>query len=288
VGCSSDHGFPDERFAATESWIINGQIDTNHDAVVAVFAQQSGCTATLIHKDGNNAFGLTAAHCFGFGNLQVAVIGDDYNNPDAVLDIFDHQIHPQYVPQENSYDFAVFKTCGAGASTPIIPALRPEEDTLQVGSQIDHVGYGLLSYPNGSTSVRHHAIGQVDQLAITRERVAGVISYGDQGCENYGVSGRVTSVYTNFIAPYIGNPQPTTVSSTTASGATTGVGSGGAGSGPTSGAGATDGDWVAGNLADRDIDGNLQSGCSTSGHRAPGSLAWLWALALLGLVRRRR
>jgi secreted trypsin-like serine protease len=310
VGCSFESGAP-ERFGTDESEIINGQVDTTHDAVVAVFAQQSGCSATIIHVAAGNAFVLTAAHCFGFGALEVVVIGDDYNNPDAVLSVVDYQIHPQYDPQESTFDFAMVTAAGAGPSTPVIPALRPSEDNVQVGTPLDHVGYGLLSYPNGSTSVRHHAMGQVDQVGSIQigyaqpssgpcqgdsggpnlvtvaggERVAGVISFGDQGCSEYGVSGRVTAAYDSFIGPYTGNPEPVTASSSsTSTGSGAAVGAGGSGSGPTSGAGASD-DWVAGNTNNQDFDGEVQSGCNTSGGRsASGVLVFLATLFLFRLV----
>ena len=49
-GCSGEdeRGFvPEEYFGHTESWIINGQLDTTHQAVVATFTQNSGCTGTI-------------------------------------------------------------------------------------------------------------------------------------------------------------------------------------------------------------------------------------------------
>src|SRR5690606_25517477 len=70
------------------------------------------------------------------------------------------------------------------------------------------------------------------------ERVAGVTSYGDEACTEYGVSGRASSVY-NFITDFTGivPPSTTTAASSTsagvggAGGTGAAVGSGGAPSG---------------------------------------------------------
>jgi secreted trypsin-like serine protease len=316
VSCAPEAGMPrEEFFGKAESWIVNGQVDTTHDAVVAVFSNQSGCTATIIHVDGTNAYALTAAHCFGFGALEVVAIGDNYNSPDDVLGIVDYQIHPQYSPQDSSFDFALVRATGASASTPVIPALRPSEDAVQVGTQVDHVGYGLISYPNGQTTVRHHAIGSIAQMTLYQiayeqpvsgpcsgdsggpnlvttpsgERVAGVISYGDEQCNQYGVSGRVSNVYEGFIAPFIGNPEPTTVSSSASTSGAGGSDAGGAVSaGPTVGAGAG---WIAGNAEKVDHDGDVVSSCALGrAHRAGARslVSWLAALGALALMRRRR
>ena len=310
AGCAPDDA-SDERIGSSDWWIINGQVDTSHDAVVAIFAQQSGCTATIVHVDGVNVYVLTAAHCFGFGAIELVVVGDDYNAPEQVLTVTNYQVHPQYNPSDSTYDFAMITANGASGTLPVIPALRPTDDVVAVGTSLDHVGYGLTYYPSGQTSVRHHAIGSVAQLAITQigyeqpvsgpcsgdsggpnlvttpngERVAGVISYGDEQCAAYGVSGRVTAVYDNFIGPYTGNPEPTTTTTTTTStGTTTGVGGG---TGTSAGAGASD-NWVAGDMANREFDGDVRSGNGCSAGGASDGPAWPLLLALAGLLRRRR
>lgn len=331
TACSGEGGFdPEEHFGQTESWIINGQIDTEHDAVVALFSGQSGCTGTIIHVDGGNAYILTAAHCFGFGPIQQAAMGDNYQQATAVFNVVDYQIHPQYDPSQEQppspFDFAVLRATGANAGTPIIPPLTPYDDALAAGTPVLHVGYGLVSWPNGSTSQRHKASGVIDQVAPSQfaynqpvagpcsgdsggpnladmgsgERVAGVISYGDQSCEQFGVSGRASAVYTNFIVPFIGyDPYPptttgATTSSTTAttgSGATTGAG--GAPTGPSAGAGAEgpiEEGWLAGNATEKDYDGELltPSGCAMAPRRG-SDWGWLMgAVIALGASLRRR
>lgn len=325
VGCSEPGGFvPEEHFGVAESWIINGQLDTTHQAVVALFGQQSGCTGTIIHVSGDSAYVLTAAHCFGYGPLEQVAIGNDYYQATAVLDVVDHQVHPQYDSQNVSFDFAILRATPATSSTPFIPALTPGEDTLTPGTQVDHIGYGLTSYPNGSTSKRHHVIGSLSEVAQVQiaynqpnsgpcsgdsggpnlvqtpggERVAGVISFGDQECASFGVSGRTSSVYDTFIAPFMGT-EPSTVASTTATTATgtTTVGVGGAGPTSTAGVGGAGASlpgsgWVSG-TEEEDYDGEVvtSAGCAAAGGREDRGPAWLVALGAalaLGRASRRR
>ena len=322
AGCTAEEGFvPEEYFGHGESWIINGALDYDHDAVVAIFTQQSACTGTIIHVNPPSAYILTAAHCFGLGPVQWNVIGDDYNSPQAVLNTADYLVHPSYDDQQLVYDFAIIRATGASASTPVIPAMTPAEDNLHVGSPILHVGYGLVSYPNGDTSQRHRADGTIDQIAQIQigygqpntgpcsgdsggpniadaggERVAGVVSYGDQQCSQFGVSGRVSSVYDSFIVPFIGyDPSSSSSSSSSSTSSGTGgstsssSGQGGSGAGSVGGGPVNDG-WVAGSAKDDSIDGYIQqSGCATvaSGQRTAASWAWL-ALGLAGLAAARR
>jgi len=335
TGCTlpADHlppGEDGEAIAQSEDAIVNGQLDTEHDAVVAVFGKSSGCTATVIHVQGGYAYILTAAHCFGQGAVEVAVMADDYQSPSAkAFSIVDYQIHPSYNAQNILFDFAMMKAAGAGPNVPFIPALSPQEDILKKGTVIDHVGYGLTKVPNGSTTKRHHVEGKVDQLAKTQfrynqpiagpcsgdsggpnlvdtangERVAGVISYGDQQCNQMGVSGRVTAVYDSFIMPFINKntgsssasssaSSSSSTSSSSGAGGSTGVGSGGVGGSGVS----DDGNWVAGNYEDRSYAGDVLTSCSVSAtnwraassrHSGSGHASWLLLLAL-GLTARRR
>ncbi len=317
LGCS---GAPEsESLAAARDAIINGELDTEHQAVAAIFASMSACTGTVIQVSGGSAYVLTAAHCFGNGPIEYVVLGDDYQSASAVLNVVDYQVHPLYDDQQLVYDFAMIRAVPAGPSTPFIPVLTPEEDFIAPGTALEHVGYGLTSYPNGSTTQRHHGFGSIDQLDPVRisyqqptvgpcsgdsggpnlvdtpsgERVAGVVSYGDQECKQVGVSGRVTTVYKPFILPFLGG-DPGATSATTAStgagpsttttsgGATTGVG------------GAAPGGWVAGDLEQQDYDGQiLMSQCAalppaSASARAAGAAPWLVLWASLGVARLRR
>ena len=221
-----------ERPGSVGEPIIGGTPDTTHQAVVAVLSQNSACTGTIIQKTANYGYVLTAAHCVG-PDLAVVAQGNDYNGGGLVYySIDDWQAHSGYNQQVN--DFAMLRVVGVGGATPVIPAMTPAQDALQIGTPILHVGYGMTSYPNSNNSARYKVPGSVSsltqllvyyddpnsgpcfgdsggpQLTTGTERVAGVTSAGPQGsdCTGLGWSGRVSAVYNSFIAPYInGEPQ---------------------------------------------------------------------------------
>jgi uncharacterized membrane protein YgcG len=295
-----------ERIGADGHAIINGELDKSHQAVVALFGMMSGCTGTLLHVNGGYGYILTAAHCFSGGPLEVAVRGVDYDAPDQVLQVVDSLVHPDYDAKQNLFDFAMLKVIPAANALQQILPLAPEEDVLKVGLAIEHVGYGLVSYPNGHTSQRHHAFGTLDELypgvfaynqpntgpcsgdsggptlveTAVGPRVAGVISFGDQDCKSIGVSGRVSVVYDDFIRPYVGDslPQPDTSgsSSTTGSGGSASASSTTSTSAASSGAGgAKSGAWTAGELTHKEHAGDIvTSGCSASPGAPARSFGW--------------
>lgn len=229
VGCSSEP--TPSRLGVMRGQIIGGSPDTTHQAVMALFGSQSACTATAIAKNGNTGYALTAAHCVE-DPPQVLVQGNNYNSGNAIVyDVTDYQADPAY--NGDTHDFAMITFSNAG-SAPTIPVMTPAEDNLQPGSDVEFVGYGVTEFSNNNT-VRYSVDGelaQVESLVIAyeqqgggpcsgdsggpslslvggQERVSGVTSYGDQECTEFGVSGRASAVYNNFIAPWIGgNPQP--------------------------------------------------------------------------------
>jgi len=206
--------------------IINGQIDTTHDAVVAVFFGNNKCSGTIVDVNGGFGYALTAAHCIK-QNAASIVIGDDHDAGGVVEhSIVEAAVHPYY--NDFLYDMAVVKFSGASGSTPVIPALTPSEDTLHDTSTVTFVGFGLTSHPNGDTSQRHQRTHQLSALrpltleynqdsggpcsgdsggaVLTTgatERVAGIIANTGEGCTDYGTSGRVSEAYDGFIAPYV-------------------------------------------------------------------------------------
>lgn len=227
MGCAPDEL---EHVGVEDARIINGELDTTHQAVVAVFSDMAECTGTILYAAGGAAYVLTAAHCFGSGPIKYVIRGNDYDKPDQVLQVVKYLVHPLYNAKDQSYDFAMLKAQLAADNIPQILPMAPVEDKMKVGSAIEHVGYGLTSYPSGQTTLRHHVMGKIDQLAQLQlaynqpssgpcsgdsggpelvetpfgTRVAGVVSYGDQECKSTGVSGRVSGVYQAFILPFVG------------------------------------------------------------------------------------
>jgi MYXO-CTERM domain-containing protein len=188
--------------------------------------------------------------------------------------------HPDYWGLSD-HDFCLFTISGTDDSTPVIPAMTPEEDSLKVGDMVEFVGYGVTE-SDYNNSERRHVSDDISGLtkgmmsydqnpggpcngdsggpALSKvgggERVSGVTSQGDSWCVEYGESGRVSSVYDSFIKPYLGSCVPTEgggssgSSSSSSSGGSTsggasdpGTGSSGAGGHPggSSGAGASNG-----------------------------------------------
>lgn len=207
--------------------IINGAPDTTHTAVVTVTGGMSACSGTIIQTNGSTGFALTAAHC---GQPQYVIQANDYQSPSAIVyPVTDFLAHPSY--NQQVYDFMMVAFTGAGSSTPVIAAMTSAEDNLSPGTQVRHVGYGLSGpAPGTQNSIRRQIVGTLSQLSSLTisyqqpnggpcqgdsggpqlttsgpERVAGVTSFGTQGCAGTGVSGRVSAVYDSFIMAYINN-----------------------------------------------------------------------------------
>ncbi len=225
VGCASSDPAV-EGLGARQSPIFFGAPDTTHQAVVAVLGSNSACTGTIIAKNGTKGFVLTAAHCMA-DTPQYVVQGNDYNDPSAIVyKVTDSKGHPSY--QGDQYDFAMVTFVGASASTPTIDAMTGDTDALKAGDTVNFVGYGRTE-SNDMNSIRNAVTGTLSQVTATqtaysqgkggpcqgdsggpslstiggKEYVSGVTSYGDGACDQFGVSGRVSAVYTSFIKPYI-------------------------------------------------------------------------------------
>ncbi len=197
--------------------------------------------------------------------IAVVLQANDYSNCfqggtpalcDAVYQVVSAKVHPGFptaqIPMNQSIvnDFAILTFTGATAATPVVPAVG--NDGLVVGQNLELSGYGLTSYPNGFTTQRRHVTTPVNQLyglqiefdqtsgkgscngdsggpayelVGGQQSVVGVTSFGDQGCAQIGVYGRVQAVYNGFIAPTIGAPPvPETCDSCTLSATNAGGG----------------------------------------------------------------
>jgi len=217
---------PVDGLGQAEQPIINGIVDTTHQAVVFVYGNGNGCSGTVIHKDGNVAHVITAAHC---GVPQQVLQGNDISNANYVYPVLDYQMHPSYTSAP-LHDFMVVRIGGAGSYTAVIPAMTQSQDNLSGTTQVRHVGYGKAGpAPGTDTDLRHYYVGSLSsvqpltisynqlnggpcsgdsggpQLTLGTERVAGVTSVGDQNCNISGTSGRVSAVYDSFIMAYINN-----------------------------------------------------------------------------------
>jgi len=235
LSCSAD-GYVQERTDQQEEAIYYGSLDTTHQAVVSVQTSNGYCTGTIIAVNGSNGYVLTAAHCVvGYGtnplpaNQFTVVMGNNYNSPSAYFNVAQVAVHPLYDGDDGSAnDFGMLRITGASASTPVIPAMTPAQDNLAVGTNLNLIGYGQTE-SNYNNSARRHVVKPIDELyggwiwfdqsgtsggtcqgdsggpalTVGTERVAGVTSFGEQGCLGYGANGRVSVVYDSFILPFI-------------------------------------------------------------------------------------
>jgi hypothetical protein len=201
VACSSSRAPERETTRETASPIIDGTLDTAHDAVVAILTQSSkdqgsGCTGTIVKVDGTRHIGwvVTAAHCVDFSGLDpknvYVVQGEDYSKQTSILyRTIDFAIHPGWDPNGGfASDFAMIRIAGVDASTPVIP-LAGNPDGLTTGKQVTSVGYGMTD-PNPSSTeqnTQRYAItktipsGGLSSTLITYSETGGGICHGDSG-----------------------------------------------------------------------------------------------------------
>ena len=252
VGCS-DAPIDNPVVAESESEIVNGQLDTTRQAVVAVLSSQSACTGTIIDVQPPYAVILTAAHCVDDAP-QVVIQGNDYNSGSAIqYNVVEYLAHPGYNGSVN--DFAMVRVTGASASTPTMAVLTPAQDNVANGQVLTHSGYGTTN-PNGSgnNTQRRFTTGQVvdtSNLTITFNAMSSGVCFGDSGgpnitssnavagvnssvstgnCNGYSFSGRASAVWNSFILPFINGTPPPPVdcdgcfeASTTGNGSCTGA-----------------------------------------------------------------
>ena len=236
---------PDPKIGHAASAIINGQLDTTHQAVVAVILQQGTegglCSGTIVKVDPVSHIGwvLAAAHCVNIPPVFV-LQGNDFSQEASTLsyDIVDYKADSRYNGQPGSpYDFAVLRIAGVDATTPTIP-LVGASDGLAVGTNVRSVGYGRTSLiatgtPAMDNTIRRYVdkqLSQVGQLIsydmatdgicqgdsggpvlVTSggvEKVAGVHSFVQGDCNGTGVSVRV-SFDLSFINGELAKAPPT-------------------------------------------------------------------------------
>lgn len=221
-----------------ESPILGGSADNGNDAVVLLLSEQgAACTGTIIAVSGNTGYVLTAGHCDGMDYIiqddNVACLNND--TCDAVYFTDTQTVHPEYNGNniDHGYDFSIIRFSNASGA-PVIPAAS--SDGLNNDSNVELSGFGVTESGNSSDQ-RLHVTMSVDYLATNEEndpvfvvfdqgngsgngigtcsgdsggpglfngKVVAVTSFGDENCNDVGVSGRVQAVYNDFIAPIIG------------------------------------------------------------------------------------
>ena len=96
-------------------------------------------------------------------------VGDDYQAATDVMQVTAWEVHPNYDPADDAnpkYDFAMIRAAGANIGTPWILPMAPIEEIITSGTQIEHVGYGITSVPNGFTTRRYSTFNNIDQVGL--------------------------------------------------------------------------------------------------------------------------
>jgi secreted trypsin-like serine protease len=226
TGCAADPNDEPEDTGSTDSDIVGGQLTSSYPAVGALTLSDGFpfCTGTVIAP----RVVVTAAHCLAEPGTTASgirfALGPDANNPQTVLRVKRIQYHPQYDDQQIKNDIGVVILSSDAPVTPV--PVNTSMPSSWTGKSLTFVGYGVT---NGSTqtgagrkrvvSIPISEIGSTQFAYETRGKntcngdsggpafatdsagnlvVAGVTSYGDAGCTQYGVDTRVDT-FRSFI-----------------------------------------------------------------------------------------
>lgn len=220
----------DEDVGQTSSAIINGSVDTTHQAVVMIYSQKGQeaglCSGTIVKVDPDTKIGwvLTAAHCVAVPPSLV-IQGNDFNSMDVLqYGVIDYKADPRYRQNGDPaqpYDVAVIRIAGVDAKTPTLP-IATASDGVKNGTTVTAIGYGrttLISAGNNDTNTKRRNVsltvnavnttsigydmrqrgicqgdsGGPDLVTVGgQETVVAVHSYVSGDCNGQGTSGRVS------------------------------------------------------------------------------------------------
>lgn len=191
VGCSSTHVVPPEEATPAQATnrIVGGQADATHPAVVSI---NESCSGTIIRVDPQAGIGwiLTAAHCFPGTPSAYVLQGTDLRGAGVLYFTADYVYKdPRYNTTASPYDLALVRIVGVDASTPVLPLIAANEDTLAGGSAITVVGYGqtvvaAADAGAGASTIRKSIARTISQLSATHivhSNSGGGACYGDSG-----------------------------------------------------------------------------------------------------------
>jgi len=212
---------PLEEGSSSRQDIVGGTTTSEFPAAVAIARYGAPhCTGTVV---GPRTV-LTAAHCLEgvtASSLKV-VIGASLGAAEAVLPVSAITPHPDYDSQKLENDIG---TVTLGADAPVTPIkLLPSMDASWAGRTLTFVGYGITSGYGKGSGVKRSVSMPIHSVMATQFSykspgkntcngdsggpafaqvggewfVAGVTSYGDAGCNVYGVDTRVDT-FASFV-----------------------------------------------------------------------------------------
>jgi hypothetical protein len=242
VGCASGEVDSYEELVGEDgAAIVGGTLDTINTPVVAVIGEIDGnttqCSGTIVQVAGGEGYVLGSAHC-GEPQYVIEALDLEYceggGGSCTIHPVVDSAVHPLWTGGYE-YDFRMMRFSGAGPTTPVA-TLVGASDTLTVGQAIEVSGFGVKNLRGNlvSNTHRRHAFNTIDDLFALnivieqsytagfggvcsgdsggplfvggrQKLVVGVTALGDVNCDAFGVFGRVSAVYSGFIAPYLSN-----------------------------------------------------------------------------------
>ena len=211
AGCASVVEQPSDS-VTLQSGIVGGQAERGYPAVGALMNDQGLCTGTVFQGQ----WVVSAAHCFADGGQGFQFyLGDDLNAPSRVIPVAQVFSHPQYDAQNMLNDIAVVQLAEDPGvdGVPLLQAM----DAGAVGRSMKFVGFGITGgglQDSGTKRSVDIAISAVDATTFRyddpahntcngdsggpalvdiggTEYIAGVTSWGDEPCREFGVDTRV-------------------------------------------------------------------------------------------------
>lgn len=236
VGCVGAESAETQEIHSASAPIINGVLDTSHDAVVTL--SPVGCSATIVKTDPilGTGYVLTAAHCLDSLLPTSVRLGDDFSAPELTYPVTGTSVHPLWGTTGFENDFAVVRISGVDATTPVIPAAL-DGDGAYAAATVTSVGFGQIYQPGEtpvSNSQRYRLDTQLNSafpsslnyasggtiglcfgdsggpvLGVVAgvEHVIGVHSNTSRDCTG-GSSGRVSFVASGWLAAELDEPAP--------------------------------------------------------------------------------
>ncbi len=234
AGCGDS---PRHEFKHYNLPIYYGDPDTNpdHMAVVGVYDNYQFCTGTLI----TSTVVLTAAHCISNRAFHV-LFGNNINGA-LSRSVTEKKVHPAWDSRYLVNDIALLRlVSSAPAGTTPIPYLpqRLEITTADIGTPLEFVGFGETE--SGDMGIKMTVTNNLDLVCTSpsgcsnyaspnticqdqdpggpcsgdsggpalivrngQEYVAGITSYGDQYCTQFGCSTKVDE-FESFIVDFVG------------------------------------------------------------------------------------
>lgn len=200
--------------------IRGGTVDTADPAVVALAVRNQGyyenyCTGTLV---GAKTV-LTAAHCinaYGAGSFYYVLFGYNADSPSKIVHVASQVRDPKY--RGDAYDFGIMQLDEVISGITPIELNTTAMTGSDVGRPIRHAGFGTIDGQSGSGvkrvvtfNVRQVTTNLIESGASgkqtcggdsggpafmtfggsTVEKLAGVVSFGDEQCLQDGWDGRV-------------------------------------------------------------------------------------------------